>query len=78
MQTYELARLLEQRAAGGRRYLEFLRVPALSAGIYVLRPGEPDPQQPHERDELYYIIAGRAELRVGTETRSVAPRAPTA
>ena len=35
MDTYEIANL---RPA--ERYLELLRVPALSAGVYVLRAGE--------------------------------------
>jgi mannose-6-phosphate isomerase-like protein (cupin superfamily) len=45
-----------------RAYHEFLRVPALNAGIYVLRAGEPDPQQPHEQDEIYYVTNGTASF----------------
>ncbi|HEY3280388.1 MAG TPA: cupin domain-containing protein [Gemmatimonadales bacterium] len=55
------------------RYSEFLRVPALSAGWYVLPAGGGDPQRPHREDELYYVAAGRGAIRVGAEDRPVAP-----
>lgn len=73
MDLFELPRLLERRRAGGERYLEFLRVPALSAGIYVLPAGGADPQRPHREDEVYYVTAGRGAIRVGAEDRAVEP-----
>ena len=44
---------------GAPLYREFLRVPDLSAGLYVLEAGATDPQSPHTEDELYYVVAGR-------------------
>jgi mannose-6-phosphate isomerase-like protein (cupin superfamily) len=35
--------------------------------------GGTDPQQPHAEDEVYYVLAGRARVRVGDEDESVAP-----
>ncbi len=55
------------------RYEEFLRVPALSAGLYVLGVGETDPQRPHQEDEIYYVTGGRGMIRVGTEDHPVEP-----
>jgi mannose-6-phosphate isomerase-like protein (cupin superfamily) len=55
----------------GRRYLEFLRVPAMSAGIYLLKAGEKDLQSPHHEDEMYYVVSGRAQMKVGDENQSV-------
>ncbi|HEY7617436.1 MAG TPA: cupin domain-containing protein [Terriglobales bacterium] len=69
----QLSRLLEQRAATGKLYLEFLRVPTMSAGIYVLPPGGTDPQLPHREDEMYYVVRGRAHMRVGAEDQPVSP-----
>ena len=46
-------------------YLEFLRVPAMSAGLYLLDAGAIDPQTPHAEDELYYVVSGCGQLRVG-------------
>ena len=67
-ETNDLAKL---QAAGSRPYLEFLRVPDLSMGLYVLKAGESDPQQPHLEDEVYVIASGRATIRVGDEDRAV-------
>ncbi|MGQ0604593.1 MAG: cupin domain-containing protein, partial [Anaerolineales bacterium] len=71
--AYELAQLLEQRQAGGKLYLEFLRVPSLSVGIYSLKAGAADTQKPHTEDEVYYVLSGRGQIRVADEDRSVQP-----
>jgi mannose-6-phosphate isomerase-like protein (cupin superfamily) len=71
MNAYEIRDLIAQHAAGDRRYLEFLRVPDLSMGLYVLKAGEPDPQQPHTEDEVYVVVGGVAKIRVGNEDRDV-------
>jgi len=60
-----------QRAQSGKLYQEFLRVPVMSAGLYVLPVGATDLQRPHHEDEMYYVIRGRARFRVGTEDREV-------
>jgi mannose-6-phosphate isomerase-like protein (cupin superfamily) len=54
-------------AASKERYIEFLRVPAFSVGIYVLDGGATDPQKPHTEDEVYYVAGGRAKMRIGSE-----------
>lgn len=72
MQAFELADLLRGQAASGKLYLEFLRQPDLSMGVYVLPAGGMDPQSPHTEDEVYYVIGGRAKIRVGEEDRPVA------
>jgi mannose-6-phosphate isomerase-like protein (cupin superfamily) len=60
-----------QRAAGNKLYKEFLRVPSMSAGLYVLPAGGTDPQRPHHEDEMYYVVRGRARFRAGDEDREV-------
>lgn len=72
MDAFEIADLIEERRRQARPYLEFLRVPALSAGLYVLPAGGVDPQQPHTEDEVYYVVSGRGAVRVGAEDRAVA------
>lgn len=54
-----------------RRYHEFLRVSALSAGVYVLPAGAADTQRPHREDEIYYVLRGRAKMRLGMQERDV-------
>jgi mannose-6-phosphate isomerase-like protein (cupin superfamily) len=73
MDAWEYTDIATDHAAGGRLYHEFLRVPDLSAGIYVLEAGGTDPQSPHTEDELYYVVAGRGVVTVGSETRPVVP-----
>ena len=57
--------------AAGEPWMEFLRVPALSAGLYVLAPGAWDHQSPHEEDEVYYVLAGRASFEAGDGRKDV-------
>jgi len=59
--------LSRQRANKNRLYLEFLRVPAMSAGVYVLPKGGTDPQKPHHEDEMYYVVRGRARMQIGSD-----------
>lgn len=58
-------------SAEQRAYVEFLRVPALSMGVYRLGSGAVDKQQPHTEDEVYYVLGGRAKFRCGGEVRPV-------
>jgi mannose-6-phosphate isomerase-like protein (cupin superfamily) len=68
---FQLDQINEQRAQAGKSYLEFLRVPAMSAGVYTLPAGAIDPQKPHKEDEMYYVVRGRARMRVGSEDRAI-------
>ena len=71
MQAWELTTLDADRAAAGDRYHEFLSVPDLSGGLYVLDAGATDPQSPHTEDELYVVMAGRGRIVVDGEDRAV-------
>ena len=71
MQAYELAQLISQRESSNKLYLEFLKVPDLSLGLYVLPAGGADPQSPHTEDEVYYVVGGRAQILVAEENRDV-------
>ena len=64
-QLFHLSEIQSQRLGGNRTYLEFLRVPAMSAGIYVLPTGGIDQQKPHQEDEIYYVLSGRARVKLG-------------
>ena len=70
---FDLPTVSAQRAQAGKLYQEFLRVPALSAGVYVLPAGSTDPQTPHKEDEVYYVVRGHAKMRVGSEEQVVKP-----
>jgi quercetin dioxygenase-like cupin family protein len=66
-----LPEIAEQRVHSGKSYREFLRVPAMSAGLYVLPAGGTDHQKPHREDEIYYVVRGRARFKAGSEDREV-------
>ena len=70
---FHLDELNRQRAGKGKLYLEFLRVPAMSAGIYALSKGATDPQKPHREDEMYYVVRGKARMQIGSENEAVRP-----
>ena len=63
--------LTRQRTGKSKLYLEFLRVPAMSAGVYVLAKGSTDPQKPHREDEMYYVVRGRARMQIGSDHSEV-------
>ena len=43
MQAFELAQLVSRQKSSEKLYLEFLRFPDLSVGLYVLPAGSTDP-----------------------------------
>lgn len=71
MDAWELSELEAARTASGRLYHEFISVPDLSGGLYVLEAGATDPQSPHAEDELYVVMSGRAKVKVGGDVRPI-------
>jgi mannose-6-phosphate isomerase-like protein (cupin superfamily) len=63
---------IKGRLSGDKvQYKEFLKVPSLSCGIYHLPVGAKDMQTPHDEDEVYYVLSGRARVKVGDEIKEV-------
>jgi mannose-6-phosphate isomerase-like protein (cupin superfamily) len=56
--------LNEAHKNAGKLYHEFLRVPSMSMGLYVLPAGSTDPQSPHAEDEAYYVVSGKGQFWV--------------
>ena len=71
MNAFELSELTRKHQELGKHYLEFLRVPSMSMGLYRLPAGGIDPQSPHTEDEIYYVVSGKALIDVGEEQRLV-------
>lgn len=69
--AFQLADLQRAQAASDSAYHEFLRVPAMSAGLYVLPAGGTDPQQPHAEDEMYVVCQGSGKFICDGETVAV-------
>lgn len=70
-ESYQLADLMERLEASGRRYLPFIRVSTLHAGIYSLPAAAEDQQQPHNQDELYYVVKGKSKFTAGDDVYDV-------
>jgi mannose-6-phosphate isomerase-like protein (cupin superfamily) len=64
-QAAELADLVAQAREADGYAGEVLRSDLLSVGLYLLPAGGTDDQSPHNEDEVYYAVNGRAKLRVG-------------
>ena len=71
MDAFALEDVVAEHAKLGERYHEFFMASRLSLGLYVLKAGEPDPQQPHTEDEVYYVIQGQGMIQVECEDRPV-------
>jgi len=72
-ERFAVLRVRESMVAADARWEAFLERPTLTAGLYRLPAGAEDRQQPHDRDEVYYVISGRATLSVDGNLTDVAP-----
>ena len=72
-QVFKVDELATRVAGTEPRFLEFLRVPTLSCAVYRLPAGARDMQAPHLEDEVYFVVSGRARLRVGAQEHEAVP-----
>jgi quercetin dioxygenase-like cupin family protein len=64
LQAFKLSDLERRQTELAKPYLEFLRRPGVSVGLYTLPAGGHDAQHPHAADEVYFVLRGRATLQV--------------
>src|SRR5918995_5460532 len=55
----------------GHDFAEFFRSSTLSLTVACWPAGSMDDQEPHTEDEVYYVVSGRARLRVAEEDAAV-------
>jgi mannose-6-phosphate isomerase-like protein (cupin superfamily) len=70
-QVFDLDELKCKLKGDAVEYLEFLNVSAVNCGIYFLPAGSTDMQAPHDDDEVYVVLGGRARMQLGNEERDV-------
>ncbi len=70
---FDLAKLVARAEAQETPYLEFLRVPQLSCGLYSLQVGAMDTQTAHDEDEVYFVLKGRARMILAGEPKPLGP-----
>lgn len=71
--NFDLAKVVERAENSNAPYLEFLRVPQLSCGIYTLVVGSTDNQTSHDEDEVYFVLKGRGTIEIAGEQRKLGP-----
>ena len=55
----------------GTYFHTFINRKSLAVGILVLQPGQKDTQEPHENDEVYFIIKGDGFLKINKKDYSI-------
>jgi len=61
---FDLDDYVERIKHGISYFHTFVNKDSLAAGVLVLQPGEEDTQEPHESDEVYYVISGDGYLTI--------------
>ena len=61
---FDLSTYLEKIKNGGNYFHTFINRQSLATGVLLLQPGEEDTQEPHESDEVYFVISGDGFLRI--------------
>ena len=69
--VFQLPELMAKLDAQTTRFQELLRTPSLSCSLYHIPAGSKEMQSAHEEDELYFVLEGRARLRVEDEDHRV-------
>ena len=68
---YDLNSSIKKIHQSNSYFHTFINKQSLAAGLLILKPGEKDTQEPHESDEIYYIISGDGYLRINKKDFSV-------
>jgi mannose-6-phosphate isomerase-like protein (cupin superfamily) len=63
--------IIKRSEAQNTNYGVFMRMPSISSGVYTLKKGQADGQNPHTRDEIYYVMKGKSKISIGSETFDV-------
>ena len=70
---YNVAKYIEKIKKSDGYFHTFINKQSLAAGVLVLQPGEEDTQEPHESDEVYFIIKGDGFLKIKNKDYPVEP-----
>ena len=74
-QVFNLEELMAKARKDNADYQEFIHEPSMSCGIYHLKAGSTDMQGYHDEDEVYVVLEGKGQLRVGDDNQEVVPGA---
>ena len=70
---YDISEYVKKIKNSDDYFITFINKQTLAAGVLVLQPGEEDTQEPHESDEVYFIIKGNGFLKINNKDYPVEP-----
>ena len=71
---YDLSTYLGKiKKSSSSYFYTFINKTSLAAGVLVLRPGDEDAQEPHDSDEVYYVISGDGFLKIKDTDYKISP-----
>ena len=71
--VFHLDELTQKVQSAEPSFHEFLHMPGLSSAVYRLPVGAKDMQAPHLEDEIYFVVEGKASLKIGNDVKNVGP-----
>jgi quercetin dioxygenase-like cupin family protein len=69
--VWRIGSQLDELLSGSTPWVPMLGRSTLSVGRYRLPAGSRDGQSPHDRDEVYFVVAGKAKFTAAGETRDL-------
>jgi len=63
--AFDTNEYIEKITKSDKYFYTLLNQEKLAAGVLRLDPSEEDVQEPHESDEVYYIVKGDGFIRIG-------------
>ena len=70
---YDTETYLKQISNSNSYFNTFLSKDSLAVGILSLEPGDDDTQEPHDSDEIYYVLHGNGFLRINRIDYEIKP-----
>ena len=68
---YDVSKYINKLKNTDSYFHTFINQETLAAGVLVLSPGEEDTQEPHENDEVYFVLEGDGFLKIKDKRYSV-------
>ncbi len=69
--VFDTNQYLKDIAKSNSYFHTFINRDTLAAGILRLEPGEEDTQEPHQSDEVYYVVRGDGFLNINGKDHDV-------